>query len=46
MHEFGHALGLGHGIEIDDMMYVPHKKNIQIPSENDIHVLKTIYKNH
>ncbi len=44
MHEFGHALGLGHGVEIDDIMYVPHKKNIQSPSENDIYVLNKIYK--
>ena len=44
MHEFGHALGLGHGVEIDDIMYVPHKKNISVLSENDIHVLKLIYK--
>lgn len=44
MHEFGHALGLGHGVEIDDIMYVPHQKNISIPSDNDIYVLKQIYK--
>lgn len=44
MHEFGHALGLGHGVEIDDIMFVPHQKNISIPSENDIHVLKKIYE--
>ena len=43
MHEFGHALGLGHGVEIDDVMYVPHKKNISVPSENDLFVLKMIY---
>ncbi|MCR5265011.1 MAG: matrixin family metalloprotease [Cyanobacteria bacterium RUI128] len=43
MHEFGHALGLGHGVEIDDVMYVPHQKNISTPSENDIYVLKKIY---
>ena len=43
MHEFGHALGLGHGVEIDDIMYVPHQKNIAVPSENDIFVLKKIY---
>lgn len=44
MHELGHALGLGHGIEADDVMYVPHQKNISEPSDNDIYVLKEIYK--
>ncbi len=43
MHEFGHALGLGHGVEVDDIMFVPHQKNISIPSENDLYVLKQIY---
>lgn len=43
MHEFGHALGLGHGVEIDDIMFVPHQKNISVPSENDVYVLKQIY---
>lgn len=43
LHELGHSLGLGHGVEIDDAMFVPHKKNIAIPSENDLHVLKLIY---
>lgn len=43
MHEFGHALGLGHGVEFDDIMYVPHQKNITTPSLNDIFVLKQIY---
>lgn len=43
MHELGHALGLGHGVEVDDIMYVPHQKNIQNPSNNDIYVLKQIY---
>lgn len=43
MHEFGHALGLGHGVEIDDLMYVPHQKNISIPSENDLYILMQIY---
>lgn len=45
MHEFGHALGLGHGVEVDDVMFVPHQKNISIPSENDLYVLKHIYNN-
>lgn len=44
LHEFGHSLGLGHGVDIDDVMYVPHQKNVQIPSENDKFVLKEIYK--
>lgn len=43
MHEFGHSLGLGHGVEIDDIMFVPHQKNITSPSENDLFVLKKIY---
>ena len=43
MHELGHALGLGHGVEIDDLMFVPHQKNISNPSENDLYVLKQIY---
>lgn len=44
MHEFGHALGLGHGVEVDDIMFVPHQKNISTTSENDLYVLKEIYK--
>lgn len=44
MHEFGHSLGLGHGVDVDDIMFVPHQKNIQLPSENDLYVLKEIYK--
>lgn len=44
MHEFGHALGLGHGIETDDIMFVPHQKNISVPDENDLYVLKEIYR--
>ena len=44
LHEFGHSIGLGHGVEIDDVMFVPHQKNVEIPSENDIYVLKYIYQ--
>ena len=43
MHELGHSLGLGHGVNVDDLMFVPHQKNISKPSENDIYVLKQIY---
>lgn len=43
MHEMGHTLGLGHGVDTDDLMYVPHQKNIHNPSENDLYVLKQIY---
>jgi len=43
LHEFGHSLGLGHGVDIDDAMFVPHQKNIAIPSDNDLYVLKKIY---
>ncbi len=45
MHELGHSLGLGHGIDVDDVMFVPHQKNIANPSGNDLYVLKYIYSN-
>ncbi|MBR2525798.1 hypothetical protein IKE67_04975 [bacterium] len=45
LHELGHSLGLGHGVDVNDAMFVPHQKNIAFPSENDLYVLKKIYNN-
>lgn len=45
LHELGHSLGLGHGVEIDDLMFVPHQKTLNKPSKNDIYVLNLLYKN-
>ena len=43
LHELGHSLGLGHGSNENDVMFVPHKKTLSEPSENDIKILKIIY---
>ena len=45
LHEFGHALGLGHGIDVNDIMFVPHQKTLNQISENDFEVLKFLYSN-
>lgn len=45
LHEFGHALGLGHGIDTDDVMFVPHQKTLNKLSNNDLSVLKFLYSN-
>ncbi|MGN1125130.1 MAG: matrixin family metalloprotease [Candidatus Gastranaerophilaceae bacterium] len=45
LHELGHAMGLGHGVEANDIMFVPHQKTLNKPSENDIFVLNLLYKN-
>lgn len=43
LHELGHAAGLGHGIDENDIMYVPHKKTLNTLSDNDIYILQKIY---
>ena len=43
LHEFGHALGLGHGVDADDVMFVPHQKTLSKISQNDFEVLKFLY---
>lgn len=43
LHELGHSMGLGHGTEENDLMFVPHKKTLNKPSENDIFVLNFLY---
>ncbi len=45
LHELGHAMGLGHGVDTNDLMFVPHAKTLNKPSENDLYVLRTIYQN-
>lgn len=45
LHEFGHAIGLGHGVEEDDVMYVPHKKTLKSLSKNDMFVAELLYYN-
>lgn len=45
LHELGHSLGLGHGISPDDLMFVPHQKTLNTPSDNDLYVLNTLYNN-
>lgn len=45
LHEFGHSLGLGHGVDTEDLMFVPHQKTLNSPSKNDLCVLNLLYKN-
>lgn len=44
LHEFGHALGLGHSPYDTDIMYTPHKYGVVSLSKRDITTLQWLYK--
>ena len=43
LHEIGHALGLDHSPNIDDIMFVPHQYGVIKLSEKDKKTLKWLY---
>ena len=47
-HEFGHAAGLGHSANSNDLMRAEGRRGVIInaPHANDIKAMKAIYKNH
>ena len=44
LHEFGHALGLGHSPYDTDIMYTPHKYGVVSLSPRDKTTIKWLYK--
>ena len=45
-HEFGHALGLGHSSDPNDLMYTQFHENLAYVSPCDMDALKAIYAGH
>lgn len=43
LHELGHAVGLGHSPERQDIMYTPHQYGMVNISDNDVQTLLYIY---
>ena len=43
LHEIGHALGLGHSTNDNDIMYTPHKYGIVRLSKRDIRSVRWLY---